>query len=119
MRLFTINFFCEDDGSVPVADFICNLKTKMRAKLVSDLHRLEMLGSEARFPLSRHLGQGIFELRTIQGTDIVRILFFFDKNEIIIATNGFIKKQMKTPRAELQLAIKRREKYFRRGYKNG
>ena len=31
--MFTVNFFCEDDGSVPVADFICNLKTKMRENL--------------------------------------------------------------------------------------
>ena len=110
--MFSVNFFSEDNGNKPVAEFISALAPKMRAKVVSDLHRLEMLGFEARYPLSRHLGLGIFELRTILGHDIVRVLYFFDKNEIIMATNGFVKKQMKTPRSEILLAVKRREKYF-------
>ena len=51
---------------------------------------------------------GIFELRSKAGTDIVRILYFFDGDRIIIATNGFVKKQQKTPRSEIELAKKRR-----------
>ena len=57
---------------------------------------------------------GIFELRTIVGHDIVRIMYFFDNNRIIIATNGFVKKQQKTPRNELDLAKKRRADYHKR-----
>ena len=45
---------------------------------------------------------------------MVRILYFFDKNRIIIATNGFIKKQQKTPRSEINLAKQRRTDYHRR-----
>ena len=41
---------------------------------------------------------GIFELRSIEGNNIVRILYFFDKGRIIIATNGFMKKTQKTPK---------------------
>ncbi|EGL38304.1 toxin-antitoxin system, toxin component, RelE domain protein [Oribacterium sp. oral taxon 108 str. F0425] len=44
----------------------------------------------------------------------VRILYFFDEDEIIIATNGFVKKQQKTPQSEIQLAKQRRAIYLRR-----
>lgn len=64
-------------------------------EVVSDLNRLEMLGNEAKEPLSKHLEDDIFELRSIFGNNIVRILYFFDEDEIIIATNGFVKTNRK------------------------
>lgn len=82
--------------------------------MVSDLHRLEMLGSDARELLSEHVGNHIFELRTILGSNIVRILYFFDADKIIVATNGFVKEQQKTPRSEILVAMQRRAKYFNR-----
>ena len=51
--MFSVNFFSEDNGNKPVAEFISALVPKMKAKVVSDLHRLEMLGFEARYPLRR------------------------------------------------------------------
>lgn len=45
---------------------------------------------------------------------LVRILYFFDESETIIATNGFIKKQQKTPRSEILLAKQRRTIYLKR-----
>lgn len=112
--MFSVNFYREDDGSKPVGQFIRSLDVKMKAKVVSDLHRLEMLGNEARAPLSKHLEDDIFELRSVFGNDIVRILYFFDGDQIIIATNGFVKKQQKTPRSEIQLAKKREAIYLKR-----
>lgn len=106
--MFSVNFYREEDGSKPVGEFIRSLDTKMKAKVVSDLHRLEMLGNEARAPLSKFLEDDIFELRSVSGSNIVRILYFFDEDEIIIATNGFVKKQQKTPRSEILLAKQRR-----------
>lgn len=41
-------------------------------------------------------------------------LYFFDKGQIIIATNGFVKKQQKTPRGEIDLAKQRRTDYHSR-----
>lgn len=55
-----------------------------------------------------------FELRTILGSNIVRILYFFDADKIIVATNGFVKKQQKTPRSEILVAMQRRDEYFNR-----
>ena len=110
--IFEIVFFKEDDGTKPLAVFIKSLDVKLKAKVVANLHLLEEYGDRAREPLSKYLGNGIFELRSKEGNNIVRILYFFDKGKIIIATNGFVKKTQKTPKSEIELAVKRRNKYF-------
>ena len=109
---FIVDFYKEADGNKPLSLFIKSLNTKMKAKVVANLHLLEEYGNFAREPLSKYLGDGIFELRTIEGNDIVRILYFFDEGKIIIATNGFVKKQQKAPQSEIDLAKKRRKDYF-------
>lgn len=38
----------------------------------------------------------------------------FDAKKIIVATNGFVKKQQKTPRSEILVAMQRRDEYFNR-----
>lgn len=38
----------------------------------------------------------------------------FDANKIIVVTNGFVKKQQKTPRSEILVAMQRRAEYFNR-----
>ena len=111
---FTVDFYKKEDGSKPLGDFIRSLDKKLKAKVVGDLLILEEYGNLAREPLSKELIDGIFEMRTIEGSDVVRILYFFDKGKIIIATNGLVKKQKKTPAKEIELAKKRRADYFRR-----
>lgn len=73
----------------------------MKAKVVANLQLLEEYGNFAREPLSKPLGDGIFEVRTIEGNDIVRIFYFFDEGRIIIATNGLVKKQQKRHKVRL------------------
>ena len=114
MQKFRVDFYKEENGSKPLGDFIRSLDIKMKAKVVADLHLLEEFGNHAREPLSKPLGDGIFEVRTVEGNDIVRILYFFDNDRIIIATNGFVKKQQKTPKTEIDLAKRRRKDYFQR-----
>ena len=111
---FKVDFYKEIDGSKPLGSFIKSLELKMKAKVIANLHLLEEYGNLAREPLSKELEDGIFELRTVEGNNIVRVLYFFDKDRIIIATNGFIKKKQKTPKCEIELAKKRRADYFRR-----
>ena len=112
MSVFTVDFYKEKNGSKPLADFIRSLDVKLKAKVVANLQLLEEYGNAAREPLSKHLEEGIYEVRSVFGNDIVRVLYFFDNGRIIIATNGFVKKQNKTPRKEIELAIKRRKDYF-------
>ena len=109
---FVVDFFREADGTKPVAQFIRSLPVKLKAKVVADLHLLEEYGNKAREPLSKSLGDGIFEIRSQAGNDIVRVLYFFDEGKLIIVTNGFVKKQDKTPINEIELAKARRTIYY-------
>jgi phage-related protein len=53
------------------------------------------VGNNIREPYSKHIENGIFELRIKSSSDIARVFcFFFDKEKIIL-TNGFIKKAKK------------------------
>lgn len=67
-----------------------------------------------REPYSKHLEDGIFELRNKVGNDITRVLYFFVIGETIVLTNGFTKKTQKTPKSEIQKAKDYRNEYFNR-----
>ncbi len=111
--LFTVVLYETEDGKTPVEDWMDSLEPKMRAKLIAMLLLLEEKGNALRKPYTESLGDGIFELRAIQGNNISRALFFFYFDQRIIVTNGFIKKQQKTPANEIQLAKDRRLDFLR------
>ena len=87
---------------------------KMQAKIFRTLELLEMKGNELREPYSKHLKDGIFELRINVGLNIARILYFFVVGNKVILTNRFIKKVQKTPVKEINLAKKYRIDYRKR-----
>ncbi len=49
---------------------------------------------------------GLYEIRVKQGSDIFRIFCFFDEGELIVLANGFQKKTQKTPKSEIEKALK-------------
>ena len=75
---------------------------------------LESFGTELREPYSKHLEEGIFELRAQVGTDISRVLYFFVVGRQVILTNGFIKKTQKTPSGEIETAKRYRQDFLER-----
>lgn len=86
----------------------------MKAKVVRTIELLETNGWELGEPHSKSLGDGIFELRIKQSSNISRVLYFFYVNNKAILTNGFIKKTQKTPSSEIKLAKKYKKDYERR-----
>lgn len=54
---------------------------------------------------------GLFEIRVQVGNDIFRIFCFFEKDQLIIIINGFKKKTQKTPRKEIEIALKIKSEY--------
>ena len=75
---------------------------------------LQEQGNRLREPYSKHLEDGIFEVRGKVGSDISRVLYFFYYGGRIILTNGFIKKTNKTPPAEKERAKRYRAEYLGR-----
>ena len=108
-------FYKKEDGTKPAGQFINSIEDlKLRAKVIRSVNLLEEFGHELDMPDSRHLEDGIFELRTVQGTNIARCLYFFTIGDKAIVTNGIVKKQQKTPPDVIKLAKKYREDYERR-----
>ena len=114
MPKFEALFFEKEDGSRPAEEFLLSLDVKMRAKIVKEIDLLQDVGNELREPYSKHLDDGIFELRAKIGSDISRVLYFFFVGSKIILTNGFIKKTQKTPPKIITLAKKYRDIYLKR-----
>jgi phage-related protein len=56
--------------------------------------------------------EGLFEIRIKLGSDIFRILCFFDEGNLIILLNGFQKKTDKTPKNEIEKAERLKKKYY-------
>lgn len=86
----------------------------MRAKLLMSATLLEHNGPLLREPYSKPLGDGIFEIRAQQGSNITRILYFFFIGRQVVLTNGFVKKSQKTPVGEIATAKRYRADYLER-----
>ena len=55
---------------------------------------------------------GLFEIRAKVGSDIYRILCFFDEGNLVILLNGFQKKTDKTPKNEIEKATRLKREYY-------
>lgn len=112
--MFDLHYYTLPDGHKPAEEFIFSLDTKMQSKAYSSLELLEELGNTIREPYSKPIEKGIFELRIKFASDITRIFYFFCVGNRIIVTNGFVKKTQKTPRKEIDLALKYKADFERR-----
>ncbi len=118
LNKFTIEFYERENGDIPAEDFLLSLDIKMRAKLLGIMSILQEKGNQLREPYSKHLDDGIFEIRGKVGTDISRVLYFFYYEGKIIFTNGFVKKTQKTPKSEIEKSKMYRNNYLERCVKN-
>lgn len=114
MDKFSVEFYTKENGEKPAKDFLLSVDKKMRAKLSRIIAVMEESGSLLREPYSKHLEDGIFEIRGKVGNNISRVLYFFYVGNKIILTNGFVKKTQKTPRKEIELAKQYRKDYLER-----
>lgn len=109
-----MDFYEKENGEQPAKEFMLSLEKKLRAKLADTIMILQDNGYELREPYSKHISEGIFELRAKQGSDITRVMYFFYVDRHIILTNGFIKKTQKTPQSEIEKAKRYRSDYLKR-----
>ena len=54
---------------------------------------------------------GLYEIRVQIGNNIFRIFCFFDEGKLVVITNGFQKKTQKTPKREIEKALKIKKEY--------
>ena len=99
--------FAEMSGKVLMIEFLDGLSVKERAKVFAAIEKLVELKSVGLAPkenLSKHLEDGIFELRVSFETRIARSFYFYEAERRLIFTHGFVKKTQATPKTEVARA---------------
>ena len=114
MEKFQVVFYEKENGDTPAEVFLESLDRKMKAKMTRAISALQEHGNELREPYSKHLTDGIFELRAQIGSDISRALYFFVIGKRVVITHGFIKKTQRTPPGEIETAKAYRNEYLNR-----
>ena len=94
-------------------DFLQKQPIKVQNKIFKIL---EAIGTLERIPatyLKLIAGtKGLYEARIKVGTDIWRVFCFFDSGRLVILLNGFQKKTQKTPKNEIEKAIRLMREYY-------
>lgn len=93
-------------------EFFVSLKDKVKEKVIWTFQLIEELPRVPETYL-KHIENtdGLFEIRVQQGRDIFRIFCFFDEGKLVVLANGFQKKTQKTPKLEIERALKIKEEY--------
>ncbi len=103
-----VYFYREDDGSVPVLDWLDELPQKVKLKCTHRIHRLSEWGNELRRPEADYLRDGIYELRASYQGVHYRILYFFFGKAVVVLSHG-LRKEQQVPQREIDRAIRRRK----------
>ena len=99
--------------SEEVLEYLKTLETKHSEKIIYNIRKSQSKNDPELF---KKLEEDIWEFRTLYQKSKYRLLAFWDKtdsdNTLVIATNGFIKKQSKVPKNEIERAKRMRDIYF-------
>ena len=88
-------------------------RQKVRDKIIWTFDLIEMLDKVPETYLKHLEGTDkLFEIRVQNGNDIFRIFCFFDEGNLVVITNGFQKKTQKTPKQEIERALKIKNEYY-------
>lgn len=103
-------FYQEEDGTVPLIQWLHGLQTKALEKCLARLLRLEELGHELRRPEGDYLRDGIYELRaSLQGVHY-RMLYFFHGATAAVVAHGVVKERAVPPKA-IDAAVTRKQHF--------
>ncbi|WP_207692364.1 type II toxin-antitoxin system RelE/ParE family toxin [Desulfonema limicola] len=110
-----INFYRDKAGYSPVEEFLDSLNVKQARKVVWVLRLIEEQEIIPSTYFKKLINtEDIWEARIQFGSDIFRILGFFEENNVIILTHAFQKKSQKTPKKEIHLAEIRKKDHLMR-----
>jgi phage-related protein len=92
--------------------FFVKQRPKVRDKIIWTFDLIENLPRVPELYL-KHIEStaGLYEIRVQMGSDIYRIFCFFDQGQLVVIANGFQKKSQKTPKQEIEMALKIKGEY--------
>ena len=115
---WNVEFYQKENGKIPVLEYLLTLNSKMRANAFMEIELLKKHGINLREPYTKPISgskyKDLFELRVKFSSDISRIFYFTYQNNTFVLLHGFTKKANKTPKTELERALKYKNDYERR-----
>jgi len=105
-------FYREDDGRIPVLDWLRTLPPKARAKCIARIELLRELGWEMERPEAAYLDDDIYDLRARFQSVHYRLLYFFHGQAAAVISHGITKTDVIPPR-EIKQAVARRTVYLK------
>jgi phage-related protein len=112
---FTIEFYETRSGRCPVSDFLDELKKSDPDNFAAVLAGLARLRNREyrKPPLSKPVGDELFELRHV-GKLNTRVLYFFMKGRRIILLHGIRKKARALSARDHRIALERKRDWLER-----
>jgi hypothetical protein len=109
-----VDFFVDERGHAPMEEYLASLPVQHRAKVLALIKILEQEGPNLPFPYSSQVRGKLRELRTQQGKDKLRILYFGDARRVFVLLHDIVKRSAKLPEEDIRIAEARMELHRRR-----
>ena len=94
-------------------DFLVEQPKKVQDKIFKIIEAVETLERVPSNYLKHLTGtNGLYEARIQLGSNIWRVFCFFDGGKLVVLMNGFQKKTQKTPKSEIDKALKIMADYY-------
>ena len=112
---FSVEFYETVGGYCPVREFLDDLNERDPADFAAVMAGLARLRNRQyhRPPLSKPIGDGLFELRHV-GKLNTRVLYFFRKGRRIVALHGIRNKARKISDRDRRMAVERMRDWIER-----
>ncbi|HEY7648154.1 MAG TPA: type II toxin-antitoxin system RelE/ParE family toxin [Methylomirabilota bacterium] len=105
---WTVDDYRTPAGGRPVREFLLKLSEDARATVTAALEMLARRGNELRLPLSRAIGEGLFEIRVRHPEGPFRIMYCFRPGRRVVLLHALVKRTEQTPKGDLDLARARK-----------
>jgi phage-related protein len=107
LRPISVAFWSTEKGNEPVREWLKEMPKPDRTRIGEDLAALQY-GWPVGMPLCRSMKNGLWELRSdLSNSRQARVLITFFDGQLVLL-HGFIKKTQRTPKSDLDIAIKRK-----------
>lgn len=94
-------------------DFYKDLDIKVKSKIqyvFEFIKQVDRVPEKFLAPMTGY--DGLFEIQIEYTSNIYRIFCCFDEGKLIVLFNGFQKKTQKTPKVEIERAMRLKSEYF-------
>ncbi len=94
-------------------DFLLEQPKKVQDKIFKIIEAIETLERvPSNYLKSMEGTNGLYEARIQLASNIWRVFCFFDNGKLVILLNGFQKKTQKTPKNEIEKALRLMNQYY-------